>query len=168
MTPCASTPWPDHLGFLTSRMSHGLFPKLSGNEDREVLRKAGICFRCRQPGHMSMECPEGNKEHGRRSIIKVESVEQPVVESDQESSPYIPIPTIRIPVRIADAKTPALRCISQHSVPPDCWPHEAATSPSLPSHLHWPSVPPHWCTRQGKDQRKDQHLLKELDLRETS
>ncbi|HUI24325.1 MAG TPA: reverse transcriptase family protein, partial [Nitrososphaerales archaeon] len=55
-----------------------------------------------------MECPEGNKGHGGKSIVKVESVEQPVVKSDQESSPYVPIPTIRIPVRIANAKTPAL------------------------------------------------------------
>ena len=44
MTPRASTPWTDCLGFLISRMSHGLFPKLGGDEDREVLRKAGVCF----------------------------------------------------------------------------------------------------------------------------
>ena len=55
-----------------------------------------------------MECPEGNKGHGSKSIVKIESVEQPVVESDKESSPYVPVPTIRIPVRIANAKTPAL------------------------------------------------------------
>ena len=67
-------------------MPHGLFPKLGGDKDREVLRKAGICFRCRQPGHMSMECPEENKGHGGKSIVKVKSVEQPVIESDQESS----------------------------------------------------------------------------------
>jgi len=103
MTPRASIPRPDRLGFLTSRMPHGLFSKLGGDEDREVLRKAGICFRCRQPGHMSMECPEGNKGHDGKLIVKVESVEQPVVESDQEPSPYVPIPTIRIPVKIADA-----------------------------------------------------------------
>jgi len=89
-------------------MPHGLFPKLRGDKDRKVLRKAGICFRCCQPGHMSMECPEGNKGHAGKSIVKVESIEQPVVESDQESSPYILVPTIRIPVRIANAKTPAL------------------------------------------------------------
>jgi len=107
-TPRASTPRPDCLGFLTSRMPDGLFPELGGDEDHEVLRKAGICFRCRQPGHMSMECPEENKGHGGKLIVKVESVEQPVVESDQESSPYIPVPTIRISVRIPNAKTPAL------------------------------------------------------------
>jgi len=55
-----------------------------------------------------MECPEGNKGHGGKSIVKIESVEQPVVKSDQESSLYVHIPTIRIPVRIANAKTPAL------------------------------------------------------------
>ena len=55
-----------------------------------------------------MECLEGNKGHDGKPIVKVESVEQPVVESDQEPSPYVSIPTIRIPVKIADAKTPAL------------------------------------------------------------
>jgi len=89
-------------------MSHGLFPKLSGDEDHEVLRKADICFRCRQPRHMSMECPQANKGHRGKSIVKVESVEQPIVKLDQESSLYIPISTIHIPLRIADAKTPAL------------------------------------------------------------
>jgi len=55
-----------------------------------------------------MECPEGNKEHGGKSIVKVEYIEQPVVKSDPESSPYILIPMIRISVRIANAKTPVL------------------------------------------------------------
>ena len=56
-------------------MSHGLFPKLSGDEDREVLKKAGICVRWHQPGHMSMECSKENKEYGGKSIVKVESIE---------------------------------------------------------------------------------------------
>ena len=56
------TPRSYHLGFLTTRIPHGPFLKLAGDEDRAVLRKAGICFRCRQAGHMSMECPEGSKE----------------------------------------------------------------------------------------------------------
>ena len=89
-------------------MPHGLFPKLRGEEDHKVLRKADVCFRCHQPGHMSMECPEENKERGGRSTVKIESVEQPVVKSDQELSPYVPVPTICISARIADARTPAL------------------------------------------------------------
>ena len=55
-----------------------------------------------------MDCPEGNKERGSRPTVKVESIEQPVVESDQEASPYVPVPTIRIPVRIASPKSPVL------------------------------------------------------------
>ena len=70
-------------------MSHGLFSKLGGDNDCEVLKKAGICIRCRQSGHMSMECPEENKKCGGKSIVEVESIEQPVVESDQESFLYI-------------------------------------------------------------------------------
>ena len=58
---------------------------------------------------MSMECPEGSKEWGSRPTIKIESVEQPaIVESDQEFSPYKPVPTIRIPVKIAEARAPTL------------------------------------------------------------
>jgi len=58
---------------------------------------------------MSMECPEGSKERGSRPTIKIESVEQPaIVESDQEFSPYKPVPTILIPVKIAEARAPAL------------------------------------------------------------
>ena len=55
-----------------------------------------------------MDCPEGNKERSSRLTVKVESVEQPVVESDQVASPYLPVSTIRISVRIASAKSPAL------------------------------------------------------------
>ena len=107
-----STPLPprsDRLGFLTTRTSHGPFPKLASEEDRTVLRKAGICFKCHQPGHISTECPDRSKEHATMPIIKVESIEQPViVESDQELSPYKPVPMIRIPVKVAEARTPAL------------------------------------------------------------
>ena len=97
-----------------------------------MLRKAGICFRCRQPGHMSMECPEGNKGHGGKWIIKVESVKQPVVESDQESSPYILVPTIRIPVRIANAKTPVLI---------DTGASVNTVSPQVAGHMKLPRLP---------------------------
>ena len=51
----------DHLGFLTTRTSHGPFPKLVGDDDRVVLRKVGICFKCRQPGHMSTKCLDRSK-----------------------------------------------------------------------------------------------------------
>ena len=55
-----------------------------------------------------MDCPEGNKERGAKPTMKIESVEQPIVESDQEASSYLPAPTIPIPIKIANAKTPAL------------------------------------------------------------
>ena len=51
------TPRSDHLGFLTTRTSHGPFPKVTGEEDRTVLRKAGICFKCRQPGAYPLNAP---------------------------------------------------------------------------------------------------------------
>ena len=42
-----------------------------------------------------------------KPTIKMESVEQPtIVEYDQESSPYKPVPTIRIPVKVAEARAP--------------------------------------------------------------
>ena len=107
-----STPLPprsDRLGFLTTRTSHGPFPKLTSEEDHTMLRKAGICFKYRQPGHISTGCPDRSKEYATMPVIKVESIEQPViVESDQEFSPYKPVPTIRIPVKVAEARTPAL------------------------------------------------------------
>jgi len=113
-------------------MSHGLFSKLGGDEDREVLRKAGVCFRCRQPGHMWMDCPEGNKERSSRLTVKVESVEQPVVESDQVASPYVLVSTICISVRIASAKSPALI---------DTGASVNTVSPRIATHSNLPRLP---------------------------
>jgi len=71
------------LEFMTTRISHCPFSKLVGDEDRGVLRKAGVCCKCRQLGHMSTEYLDKGKDHPARPIIKIESIEQPaIVESD--------------------------------------------------------------------------------------
>jgi hypothetical protein len=48
------------------------FTKLT-EEEKAQLRKRGACFRCRQDGHMSRECPKKNRsaEYGRPAPTNV-------------------------------------------------------------------------------------------------
>ena len=66
-------------------------------------------------------------------VIKVESIEQPViVEFDQEFSPYKPVPMIRIPVKVAEARTPALI---------DTGASVNTISPRIAGHINLPHLP---------------------------
>jgi len=97
---------------MSRRPGYNTFPKLEGDQDRDIFRQADICFSCRKKGHISLNCPEKlKKEEEARSKphIKVESMEQPIiVESDNEKSPCLPVPTIYLPIRVGQARAPAL------------------------------------------------------------
>ena len=112
--PKSVTPHMDsRLTYLTScHPGYNTFPKLEGDQDGDILCQADICFCCCKKGHISLDCPEKlKKEEEARSKphVKVESIEQPViVELDKENSPCLPVPTIPLPVRVAQAKAPSL------------------------------------------------------------
>jgi hypothetical protein len=59
------------------------FQKLT-DADREKYRKEGRCFRCREKGHMSRNCPKNDK-----AVIKTTVVPTP-------TTPITPIPTANI------------------------------------------------------------------------
>ena len=59
----------------TTPMELDAISKLTPNE-RERLRKAGGCFRCRQLGHMARDCTMANRTHPRINAIDEEQPEE--------------------------------------------------------------------------------------------
>jgi hypothetical protein len=58
----------------TAPMELDAISKLTPQE-RERLRKAGGCFRCRQTGHMARDCTMANRTHPRINAIEEEQSE---------------------------------------------------------------------------------------------